>query len=444
MTQPPRTTLALPKHEVPGPLGADSPLSSRPASRRAFLASAVATSALGFLPACGTARTRRNDRTRSGRLFFTSQGRTAVIRADGSGLRYFDFREEEQVTWQPGPFLSDGRRMIFLSMEARRDGPGRPFDQYYHRTPTHLWLYDFDRDRLTEICTRDRLAVFYTPALLLSDERLLVQVVRDAGGQIFSMNFDGSDAREFTRLGEGLPYGLSLSPDGERVAYHLASPQGYQIWMSDTRGGDRVRVAAHPDHLYFGPRWSPDGAWLLFQSCHFKTDPGHDWSDLCLARPDGSDFRVLTEGQTMWFGATYGSPENRGGGSNLAAWTSDGDILFPRRLAGSKVPWEYQPQRPDTDHFNRDFKPESARGGTEICRLSPRDGSVKRLTQNDPPVWDFRASESPSGRQIAFCRAETGGVPGLYVMDADGSPPRLLTRGLEERGADHPRWLPAN
>ena len=54
------------------------------------------------------------------RLFFTSQGRTAVIGEDGSGLRYFDFQKPEQVTWQPGPFFSDGRRVIFLSMEARQ------------------------------------------------------------------------------------------------------------------------------------------------------------------------------------------------------------------------------------------------------------------------------------------------------------------------------------
>lgn len=294
---------------------------------------------------------------------------------------------------------------------------------------------------LTEIATRDRLAVFYTPALLVSDERLLVQVVRDQGGQIFSMNLDGSDAREFTRLGEGLPYGLSLSPDGRRVAYHLASPRGYEIWTSDINGGDRVFVAGHADHLYFGPSWSPDGQWLVFGDCHFRADPGHDWCDVCIARPDGSERRVLTKGQAMWFAATYGNPQNRGGGSNVAAWTRDGEILFPRRLPRSKVAWEFQPQRPDTDHFNRDFKPEQARGGVEICRLNPRDGSVRRLTQSEPPIWDFRASESPDGRCIVFCRAETGGVPGIWVADADGLEPRLLTRGFEGKGADHPRWM---
>ena len=99
-----------------------------------------------------------------------------MMNADGTSLRYFDFQVAGQATWQPGPFLADGRRVIFLSMEARRDGPGRPFDEYYTQTPTHLWLYDLDKDTLTEIATRDRLSVFYTPALLVSD---------DDGGMVF-------------------------------------------------------------------------------------------------------------------------------------------------------------------------------------------------------------------------------------------------------------------
>src|SRR5436190_17894708 len=72
------------------------------------------------------------------RLFFTSAGKTCLVDEDGAGFEPLDFREPNQVTWQPGPFLSDGKRVIFLSTEERRDGPGRPFDQYYTLTPTHL------------------------------------------------------------------------------------------------------------------------------------------------------------------------------------------------------------------------------------------------------------------------------------------------------------------
>ena len=313
------------------------------------------------------------------RLFFTSQGKTAIVNADGSGLRYFDFDVPGQASWQPGSIFPDGRRVIFLSMEPRRDGPGRPFEEYYTQTPTHIWIHDLDTGALEEICNRDRLAPFETPALLLPEDRILVQVVKNKVGQIVSMRLDGSDPRDFTRAGEGLPYGLSLSPDGRRVAYHLASPQGYQVWTSDLDGANRVRVAADPDHLFFGTSWSPDGQWILYVDCQYKNDPGHDWCDVCIGRADGTAHRVLTKDQAMWFAATYGDRSTRGGGSNLPAWTRDGRILFPRRTPGVRVAWQYRVGKPDEDHFNRDFQPDEARGGTEICRLDPKDGSITAL-----------------------------------------------------------------
>jgi TolB protein len=270
---------------------------------------------------------------------------------------------------------------------------------------------------------------------------MLIQVVRDKVGQIFNVRLDGSEAREFTHAGEGLPYGLSLSPDGRRIAYHLASPAGYQVWISDVSGQQRQVVAADPDHLYFGTSWSPDGQSVLFVDCHYREYPGHDWADVCVAKADGSKHRVLTTGQAMWFAATYGNRETRGGGSNLPSWTHDGKILFPRRQPDSKVAWEYQPQRPDLDHFNRDYKPELARGGAHICRLDPHDGSCIPLTRHEPGTWDFRALESPDGRHIAFCRAATGEPPALWMMDSDGNNPRQLSKGWQDRGADHPMWL---
>ena len=376
------------------------------------------------------------------RFFFTSQGKTGLASHDGSELRYLDFEAPGQATWQPGSCFSDGRRVVVLSMEPRRDGPGRPFEEFYTQTPTHLWQYDLKSGELVEICTKDRIAPFTTPALLISDERLLIQVVKNKVGQIYSVRLDGSDPREFTKGGEGLPYGLSLSPDGKRVAFHLASPQGYQIWTSDTDGRNRTRVAAQPGHLYFGTQWSPDGEWVLYVDCLHQQDPGHDWCDVCIGRPDGSEHRVLTSEQSMWFAATYGSLKTRGGGSNVPCWTRDGQILFPRRTKEARVPWQYRVNQPDLDHFNRDFKPETAQGGTQICRLDPKQGSITPLTPQDDQVWDFRASQSSDGEQIVFCRAATGEAPAIWVMDNQGKNARLITRGVDDLGADHPRWIP--
>lgn len=130
------------------------------------------------------------------RIVFVSRGRTAIMNADGSGLRYFEFDVPLQETWHPGEFFPDGR-MLLTSMEARRDGPGKSFDEYYHLTPTHTWIYDPERDTLEEILTRERLAVSQQPYLLLRDGRVLVQVVfADRTAQAYSMNLDGTDARE--------------------------------------------------------------------------------------------------------------------------------------------------------------------------------------------------------------------------------------------------------
>jgi TolB protein len=372
-------------------------------------------------------------------LAFSSGGATCLIRGDGSGLRVLAFDVPGQVTWQACGMLPDGRALL-LSMAARRDGPGRPFDVYYHQTPTRIWAYDMGPDQLEELATVARMAPFYAPMLALPDGRILMQVIRDRPGQVFNMRLDGSDARPFTGPDEGLPYGFSLHPAGARIAFHLASAKGYQIWTCDVLGKDRVLIASEPGHLYFGPSWSPDGQWLIYQDCHAPSDPGHDWSDLRLSRADGTAHRLLTDDQAMWFAASYGCPGNHGGGSNLPHWTPCGQVIFPRRLPNARTPWQWADQ-PDTDHFNREFRPEQARGGTQICRLDPASGSCTVLTAPGPSVWDFRAVAALDGTRIAFCRADTGGVPALWMMAADGGDQRLLTRGLADAGVDHPRWL---
>ena len=376
-----------------------------------------------------------------GRLLFTSQGKTGIVNTDGSGLRYFDFKVPKQATWQPSLTFSDGHRIVFLSMEPRRDGPGRPFSQYYSQTPTHIWIHDLKSGSLEEICTKNRLASFETPSLLVGDDRILVQVVRDMVGQVYSMRLDGSDAREFTRVNEGMPYGFNLSPDRMRVAFHLGGGEGYQVWTSDLEGKQRIRIAAKPGHLYFGPSWSPDGRSIAFVDCQPGEEPGHDWADVCVAHADGSGYQTVTTGKQMWFYATYGDLKTRGGGSNLLGWTTNGEILFPRRSAGSEVAWRYQAARPDVDHFNRDYHPELARGGTEICLLNPVTGHAVGVSKTSRPFWDFRPTQSRDGRFIAFCRAATGHAPELWVINSDGSNPRLITRGVDDRGVEYPRWL---
>ena len=63
------------------------------------------------------------------------------------------------------------------------------------------------------------------------------------------------------------------------------------------------------------------------------------------------------------------------------------------------------------------------------------------ITHDDPPTWNFRCAWSPDASRLVFARADVGGVPGLWVMDVDGGNRQFLTRGLENGGADHGRWV---
>ena len=151
---------------------------------------------------------------------------------------------------------------------------------------------------------------------------------------------------------------------------------------------------------------------------------------------------MLTGGNAMWFAATYGPKEKHGSGSNLPARTLDGEILFPRRSPNTLVPWQYRIRQLDLDHFNRDFRPDLARGGVCISRLDPATGKITGLTELKEGQWDFRVTESPDAKYIVICRAVTSESPAIWVMNSDESNPRLATRGIDDQGVDHRRWLP--
>ena len=422
--------------------------------RREFLkACAMSTLPTTWVPAEAESASSQNGAPQR-RFFFTSLGQRPtgevdgleLMNDDGTGLRNLKFDVPHQASWSGGPgAFHDARRWLLVSMEKINPN-GRPFSEYYGQTPTHLWIYNEDNGSLTEIATKERIAPYYGPWLILpGEERMIVGVILPGNKSgLFSMDLDGTHQKQLWRPEEGIPYGSSLSPNGKRIAFHNVGPppHSYRIFDCNLDFSDRVLVAGQPDYLYFGPTWSPEGDWLLYSGCQYQTDPGHDWSDICIGRPDGSENRVLTQGQSQWLRASYGNPQHHGDGSNIPQWVPDGRILHICKLPGTKVAWPSHPHVVDVDHFNRDYKPEEARGGTEICLLNPKDGAITRLTHSDPPQWDFRPTGSPDGKRILFCRAKVGELPAIWVMHADGKNQRLLTRGWNDEGADFPRWLP--
>lgn len=339
------------------------------------------------------------------------------IRPDGSAERYPDFGQPGQRSWIFGPLFSDGRRMILSSYEDTNLSKVRS-----GKVVTHDWIYDLETGGIQPAMQKHRAADQLRPyALLPGDQRVIETAIIGSEERVFIKDLDGENPVELTTAGGGFHYALELSHDGQRLACHVTggAPSFYNTGMYSINvfeldSGKRILIAGQPEHLYFGPHWSRDDKWLVYLDCEAVNDPAHFRAALAVGRSDGSEHRVVTPGQTHWFGTPYGS--------NMAEWSPNGETVTYTRL-------------------REDSKNDMSQGGAQLCLLNPATGQVTELTPAQEGVWDFRAAWSPDGRKLLFTRARLGFPRELWIMNADGSNPRRLTDGFQHKGADFPRWL---
>jgi len=362
-----------------------------------------------------------------------------VVDTNSATTTFVDFDRfgiKGQVNWQPALTFADGQRIVVLSIEAGIC--------HVDSTQTNLWLYDMETEDLQPLMVGYRPVPYASAVGLLPGEGRIITGHNQGGvNRHVVSDLDGGNVTEVPLPDDGFSYCLQPSPDGERVVFHTSSRRGgYRISVMGWDGSGLVEVAGDAAHLFFGPTWSPDGEWLCFADCHHHDDAEHMRADLCVVRPDGADFRRLTDDRSHWLSPVYGGPETKGSGSEIPHWMPDGRwVTWVRLKPDSVTPWPLQENPTIDDHFNRDFRPEAARGGTDLCLLDAFSGEIRVVSENEPGVWDFRATPSTDGRQIAFCRSLTGERSELWLLDVPSGEARFLSAGYDEFGVDHPKWI---
>jgi dipeptidyl aminopeptidase/acylaminoacyl peptidase len=189
--------------------------------------------------------------------------------------------------------------------------------------------------------------------------------------------------------------GITWSPDGKHLAF--ASQGG--IWTVSVQSGltKRLTVASPGPgdprtSTDRGPRWSPSGRWILFESGR------RGGSSLLVVSADGNVTSFLTEPRVE---------------SGNAHWSPDGNsISYIER---------------NEEHFS---------GSIRVIDFDNASGQPKSAprTLYTAPVdrgggWSIRDAEwSPDGTQLAAV-LQTSGWDHIYLLPASGGPPKQITDG---------------
>jgi Tol biopolymer transport system component len=188
------------------------------------------------------------------------------------------------------------------------------------------------------------------------------------------------------------------SPDGNQIAFDgrpNRTSRAWDLYVMPAEGGTATRLTrSRADEE--DPSWSPDGTRIVYSN--FGPNVNRDSPDIYVMNADGSNQHAITTGPAFDY---------------LPDWAPDGEhIVFQREYASASPYWP----------------------NNEIVVMNENGTGLRRLTHtlrtdDIQPVW------SPDSTHILFVR-DNGNVARLFVMNADGSGVKRLTK----REAKDPAW----
>ncbi|MFT3880973.1 MAG: hypothetical protein QM703_15085 [Gemmatales bacterium] len=217
----------------------------------------------------------------------------------------------------------------------------------------------------------------------------------------FVMDLDGRNKRDVSGKDGGFAYGYSASPDGKQISYH----DNYQIYVAHADGTNKRHIATG-NPFNFGPRWSPDGNWLLFVSGE------HGHCHPYVVKRDGTGLKKLVDRNRYqgWI-AFLDVPDYHNGSSDVPVWSADGKSVFYTATVGEAV---------------------------ELFQIG-LDGKIEQLTKSPAGTLHYHPEPSEDGKWLMY-GSKRDGVRQLIVMRLANHAEKQITKLPVGRAAMWAHW----
>ncbi len=373
------------------------------------LASCAPAFAADPLPLVGYTELRTN--LNGGRHANVRTMRAAVLKADGTGRKLVaEELAKEPDTWtQFAGWSPDGKFAIigvgWQSPEnAKWEEENKRFRMDEGKWTLDSCLLDLASGKVVNVTAVDRVSHYNGGLFFLPDGRGLGFTPLIKGvSKPYVMDLDGRNKRDVSGKDAGFAYGYSASPDGKFICYH----ENYQLYVSGADGANKKHIKTG-NAFDFGPKWSPDGKWLLFLSGeHYNCHPH-------VVRPDGTGLKKLADrGGYRGVIEFLDVSDFHGGSSDVPAWSVDGASVYFTAKVGKTV---------------------------ELFQTT-LDGKATQLTKSADGSLHYHPQPSPDGKWLLYGSLRDG-VRNIYAMNLTYLTEKRLTDMKPGSGAMWPHWQP--
>jgi YD repeat-containing protein len=283
---------------------------------------------------------------------------------------------------------------------------------------------DLNFGSIESAAKREPFDLFLSPMPQSGSTKIVFASNREGSMQIYVMNGDGSALTRLTYSGANDDY-PRWSPNGAKILFQSDRDNPWSGYMdiyvmnSDGSGATRLTTDANDDSM---ASWSPDGTKIVFQS--FRNGVNYQVysmnadgsSQVCLTNTSSND--VEPSWSPNGAKIAFASDRDHSGTNSVYVMNSNG--TGQQRLTFSAATFD-------------DRQPSWSRDGAKIAFVSTRDSVTETWTETD----DY---EIPEDDGQTFPRSRLHINKEIYVMNADGSSQLRLTNDLAND--DAPSWSP--